>query len=352
MSAKWLACVVVIATSCMRDPVCLRDADCGTDRACIRGSCESLARACTSDAACTPPDLCNSGACLRPGRCLFDSHCRADEVCIGGLCLPTRCSDGDCPPGSTCEPGRGTCRPDPCAADTDCPPPLVCDPALRQCRAIGQVPLPERCDDVDNDLDDTIDEGFDVGEPCAVGLGACEREGVMICAGDAQASLCDAVAGAPAPEQCNVRDDDCDDEVDEDFPELGAPCIAGLGACAAGVHACLATGAGTYCMPLGSPTAEACNALDDDCDGEVDDDFPGLGLSCVSGLGACRVVGLLSCSADGSSSYCAAPVPAPQPQPEICDGVDNDCDGSIDEGLGCLHPRYEGQAGFIHATAR
>jgi len=87
-------------------------------------------------------------------------------------------------------------------------------------------------------------------------------------------------------------------------------------------------------MPLRGPTAETCNAVDDDCDGEVDEDFPGLGLSCVTGLGACRAVGILACSADGSSSYCAASLPPPQP--EICDGVDNDCDGSIDEGLGCI----------------
>jgi MYXO-CTERM domain-containing protein len=70
-------------------------------------------------------------------------------------------------------------------------------------------------------------------------------------------------------------------------------------------------------------TAEQCDGLDNDCDGAIDE---GLQQTCSSACGA----GTETCTA-GSWIGCSAP----QPSPEICDGKDNDCDGSVDEGCGC-----------------
>ena len=127
-----------------------------------------------------------------------------------------------------------------------------------------------------------------------------------------QSDLANALAQIIAENQkfelCNDLDDDCDTLVDEDFPEKGLPCDDGLlGVCKGhGSYMCTADGSGTECVitnPGQAPGVEICNGLDDDCDGLVDEDDAGLPLDC----------------------------PVCIPSPEICDGVDNDCDGSVDE---------------------
>ncbi|MFO0759467.1 MAG: LamG-like jellyroll fold domain-containing protein [Byssovorax sp.] len=71
---------------------------------------------------------------------------------------------------------------------------------------------------------------------------------------------------------------------------------------------------------------EVCNGLDDDCDGQVDED---LGTT-ICGVGACQVM-VQSC-ANGHAQSC---VPG-SPKAEVCDGIDNDCDGQVDNGLGTI----------------
>jgi hypothetical protein len=65
--------------------------------------------------------------------------------------------------------------------------------------------------------------------------------------------------------------------------------------------------------------AETCDAIDNDCDGTVDD---GLVQSCSTSCGT----GTQTCSG-GAWSTCNAPPPSP----EVCDGIDNDCNGQVDE---------------------
>ena len=66
---------------------------------------------------------------------------------------------------------------------------------------------------------------------------------------------------------------------------------------------------------------ETCNGLDDDCDGEVDE----VVRTCEGGFGP----GLQLCTAGAWEEACASP-PAP---PEVCNGLDDDKDGEVDEGL-------------------
>ena len=107
-----------------------------------------------------------------------------------------------------------------------------------------------------------------VGDACALGQGVCRATGATICRG-AQGTLCDANPGAAQAEACNGLDDDCDGRSDEDAD--GGPCSAGFGACrqdgsvrcVAGVLACDAAS-----LP---PSDEVCGAADEDCDGRVDE---------------------------------------------------------------------------------
>ncbi|MCB9736322.1 MAG: VCBS repeat-containing protein [Deltaproteobacteria bacterium] len=136
-----------------------------------------------------------------------------------------------------------------------------------------------------------------------------------------------------APERCNGLDDDCDGLHDEDFIGLGAACEVGFGACTAdGVKICDDDEVSLRCSvnPV-TGGSELCNEVDDDCDGATDEDFPSKNKLCSIGLGACRVVDKFVCSADKTSLVCNAH--ALEPGAEICgDGIDNDCDGITDEG--------------------
>jgi hypothetical protein len=75
------------------------------------------------------------------------------------------------------------------------------------------------------------------------------------------------------------------------------------------------------------PAPERCNGRDDDCDGEIDEHFS-VGAPCGTGVGTCRVTALVACQPDGSSG---CPAVADEPSVETCNGLDDDCDGVLDE---------------------
>jgi len=83
-----------------------------------------------------------------------------------------------------------------------------------------------------------------------------------------------------APERCNYLDDDCDGETDEDWRtglsvDLGEPCAVGVGACyRTGVWDCEPLHRGTVCTAeIVSGTTEVCDGLDNDCNGTADDSY-------------------------------------------------------------------------------
>ncbi len=112
-------------------------------------------------------------------------------------------------------------------------------------------------------------------------------------------------------ERCDGADNDGDTEVDEDWPELGEACGegAGVGECVAGEIVCNATGTGVVCEGAVGPSAEVCDGKDNDCNGTPDDG------------------------------------PA-----EICDGLDNDCDGLVDEGVRSVKSEVFGDHATVSAV--
>jgi hypothetical protein len=125
----------------------------------------------------------------------------------------------------------------------------------------------ETCNDHDDDCDGKTDEGFDVGTLCdGADADAC-KEGMIACDTGGAAICTDTTANTV--ERCNSGDDDCDGKTDEGFT-LGAACTVGVGACAkSGMTVCAADGQATACSATeGAPTAELCgDGIDQDCNG-------------------------------------------------------------------------------------
>lgn len=223
----------------------------------------------------------------------------------------------------------------------------VCQPGSEQCGAGGWLgcqgtvsPGVEICDGLNNDCDFAVDEGLDECQ-CAAGetqgcySGPEGTEGVGICRGGNQECTDGGTFGPcegevrPGIEACNLVDDDCDGRPDEDTG--GAMCSVGVGACRqVGVLRCPPDSMELRCdAEAGEDQPEQCNTIDDDCDGRTDEGLAG--MACDVGRGECEAQGRIVCVADGPPRCEGVPG---EPEPETCNNRDDDCDGLTDEGDG------------------
>jgi hypothetical protein len=152
----------------------------------------------------------------------------------------------------------------------------------------------EICDNIDNNCDGQVDEGFDA-----------DSDGVTSCDGDCDDS--DASINPLATESCNSLDDNCNGQVDEGFDGDGDGVTTCAGDCDDN-------------DPLRFPgNIEVCNdGIDNNCNGQVDEadaDLDGDGVPGCAG----------DCD-DNDDDIFPGNI-------ESCDGIDNNCNGQIDEGL-------------------
>ncbi|MCC6622838.1 MAG: hypothetical protein IT385_16370 [Deltaproteobacteria bacterium] len=360
--------------------------------------------ACDGDDDCDPGAYCGGGACVPDegtgGVCGDDGQCGPDLQCVDGRCCGTACagacqrcdlpgSEGACSPitrgvdpddecpalqclgyywgydgkvcyrrgavtdsGVACD-GGGACQ----TAEDVCPT-AARGPEASACHAECQVPKAGTCQGTTpggcNDIP---------GGTRTCGEGACAVTVTLCTGGDYSAC----VPGEPAPEVCDGVDNDCDGLTDaEDDTLVVDACDKSAGVCAGTLRtADLCVGGKWQACPddyyaANSPYYEAgteascegvqgAEGLDNDCDGDVDEDFVwvapngstvtgageicGLGR-CAGGYTLCGRANQLICSSEGAAEV------------EVCNQQDDDCDGLVDAlDASLIRPLCELQAG-------
>ena len=184
----------------------------------------------------------------------------------------------------------------------------------------------EVCDSIDNDCNDQTDEGI-APVPTSCGAGACSgNTGDLACVNGALEDSCDPLLGS-SPEICDGIDNDCNNQTDEGIAPVPTSC--GEGACSGntGQQTCVNGALEDSCDPLLGSSPQVCDGIDNDCNNQTDEGIAPVPTSC--GEGVCSGnTGQQTCINGALEDSCD---PLLGSSPEACgDGVDNNCNGLVD----------------------
>ncbi|MFM7204371.1 MAG: MopE-related protein [Myxococcota bacterium] len=222
----------------------------------------------------------------------------------------------------------------------------------------------EQCNNIDDDCDTQVDEGVKTnyyvdgdadgyGKQNSAPTAACTAPSGYV-ANSTDCNDANAAIKPGATELCNSIDDDCDTQVDEgvssftwyadsDGDSYGNPSSSSTACTKPSGYVSNNTDCDDTRASVYPGATETCNSRDDDCDALIDEgvttnyyvdaDGDGYGKSGSTATAACSAPsGYVSNSADCNDTTASIKPGAT----EICDGIDQDCDAQIDEGLtGC-----------------
>ncbi len=199
---------------------------------------------------------------------------------------------------------------------------VTCQAGALNC--VGNLdPVPETCNGVDDNCNGTIDDnvpgaGASCGTngtfPCKKGAMQCVN-GAMLCVG----------AIEPSSELCNGQDDNCNGVIDDSTTDSGGSCgQSNTSPCKFGQTQC--HNGALLCVGNVDPTIETCNGKDDNCNGTVDDNPSGVGTDCGQSNDAPCKFGTTQCQA--GAIKCVGNV---DPKTETCNGLDDNCNGTVDD---------------------